>query len=190
MHNNEYVNYKPPKTTARGTFGDGEAQQLIHQCSAVGLSKYDTVATITRITAQNIVEQYQKFYPRHSKINEMWMCGGGARNPNIIEYLKKRLPNTAILKLDDVGVPSDAKEAVSFAQQGLEALLGRAALVSINSDTMTPNTISGKISPGLRWRDIMTQAMSFGKGEKLRTVKEMIFDSRYTDWKPMATCFD
>ena len=55
---------------------------------------------------------------------------------------------------------------------------------------MTPNTISGKIAPGLRWREIMTQVMNFGKGEKLPTVKEMIVDSRYTDWKPMATCFD
>ena len=47
------------------------------------------------------------------------MCGGGARNPNIINYLKEQLPHAQIKKLDETGVPSDAKEAVSFAQQAL-----------------------------------------------------------------------
>ena len=42
--------------------------------------------------------------------------GGGARNPNIIAYLKESLPHTSILPLDQTGVPSDAKAAVSFAQ--------------------------------------------------------------------------
>lgn len=190
LRNNEYVNHKPPKTTGRETFGDGEAQMLIDQCLSCGMSKFDTVATITRITAQNIVQQYEMFYPRHKEIDEIFMCGGGARNPNIIKYLKQRLPNTAIKKLDDVGVPSDAKEAISFAQQGLEAILGRAALVPINSDTLTPNTISGKIAPGLRWREVMDQAVSFGRGKKLPTVKELVIDKRYEDWIPMAPVYD
>ncbi|EON65866.1 anhydro-N-acetylmuramic acid kinase [Coniosporium apollinis CBS 100218] len=184
LRDNAYVNHPPPKTTGRETFGDGEAQQLIDECLSLGLSKYDTLATITRITAQNIVKQYRTFFPRHNKIGEIFMCGGGARNPNIINYLRQELPNTRILKLDETGVPSDAKEAVSFAQQALEAILGRAALVPINSDTLTPNTISGKIAPGLRWREIMFQAINFGRGEPLPTVKEMVVDRKYTDWKP------
>jgi hypothetical protein len=81
---------------------------------------------------------------------------------------ERETPNTAILKLDDTGVPSDAKEAVSFAQQALEAILGRAALVPISSDTLTPNTICGKISPGLRWREVMMQATNFGRGSNCR----------------------
>ena len=43
---------------------------------------------------------------------------------------------TSVRALDETGVPSDAKEAVSFAQQGLEAVLGRAALVPIYSDSL------------------------------------------------------
>jgi len=189
LDNNKYCNHLPPKTTGRETFGDNVAQEIIDECLALGMSKYDTVATITRITAQNIVKQYRTFFPKFiidiEKIAGFYMCGGGARNPNIIKYLKAQLPNSKILKLDETGVPSDAKEAVSFAQQALEAILGRAALVPINSDTLTPNTISGKIAPGLRWRDVMAMAVEFGKGQdRLPTVKEMVIDRPYTDWKP------
>lgn len=184
LRENEYCNHPPPKTTGRETFGDNEGQAIIDECLALGMSKYDTVATITRITAQNIIKQYRTFFDRADKIDSIWMCGGGARNPNIIKYLEEQLPHTRIMKLDETGVPSDAKEAVSFAQQALESILGRAALVPVNSDSLTPNTISGKIAPGLRWRDIMAQAIAFGNGGPLPTVKEMVVDESYTDWKP------
>ena len=195
LNTNRYCNHMPPKTTGRETFGDNEGQAIIDDCLAAGCDKYDTLATITRITAQNILKQYRTFFPRFQidveNIAEVYMCGGGARNPSIIRYLKQELPNAKIRKLDTTGVPSDAKEAVSFAQQALEAILGRAALVPTNSDSLTPNTISGKIAPGLRWRELMTQAMEFGRGwASLPTVKEMIVDRPYTEWKPMNEDFD
>lgn len=182
---NPYCNKMPPKTTGREVFGDHEAQALIDECLAAGMSQYDTVATLTRITGQNIIKQYQTYYPDlGERIDEIWMCGGGARNPNIIKYLRHSLPNVTIHKLDETGVPSDAKEAVSFAQQAVEAILGRAALVPINSDSLRPNTITGKIAPGLKWRELMAQAISFGAGQPLPTVKHMIVDKPYTGWKP------
>lgn len=58
---NPYCNLIPPKTTGREDFGDNEAFDIIEQCEALGLSKYDTIATITRITAQNIIKQV-RFY--------------------------------------------------------------------------------------------------------------------------------
>lgn len=189
LESNYYCNLMPPKTTGREDFGDNEAHAIVADCAGRGLSKYDTVATITRITAENIIKQYRTFLPKFDikpdDINEIYMCGGGARNPNIIDHLQKRMPGTKILPLDSVGIPSDAKEAVSFAQQGMEALLGRAALVPINSDSLTPNTISGKIAPGLRWREIMAQAVNFGEGQPLPTVHQMVIEEPYTKWKSM-----
>lgn len=190
LASNYYCNLLPPKTTGREDFGDNEAMEIIRDCKAKGMDKYDTVATITRITAQNIVKQYRTFLPKFDidpdAINEIYMCGGGARNPNIIAFLKEKMSNAAIVPLDSIGVPSDAKEAVSFAQQGLEAILGRAALVPINSDSLTPNTISGKIAPGLKWRQLMSQAIAFGEGKPLPTVHEMVVDEPYSGWKEMG----
>ena len=190
LDTNHYCNLMPPKTTGREDFGDNEAFAIMADCEQRGMDKYDTVATIARITAQNMVKQYRQFLPRYDidpdSIQEIFLCGGGARNPNIIDYLKAHMPNSTILPLDVTGVPSDAKEAVSFAQQGMEAILGRAALVPINSDSLTPNTISGKIAPGLRWRELMSQAIAFGSGGPLPTVHQMVVEEPYNKWKAMG----
>ncbi|KAF5707593.1 anhydro-n-acetylmuramic acid kinase [Fusarium mundagurra] len=190
LSTNKYCNHVPPKTTGRETFGDNEGQELINECLTAGCDKYDTLATITRITAQNIIKQYRTFFPRFGisvdQIAEIYMCGGGARNPTIIKYLKDQLPDTEIRALDETGVSSDAKEAVSFAQQAMEAILGRSALVPVNSDSLVPNTISGEIAPGRRWREIMASSILFGEGRSaLPTVKEMIVKRPYTAWKAM-----
>ncbi|KAM0268847.1 hypothetical protein ACHAPA_004781 [Fusarium lateritium] len=192
LSTNTYCNHTPPKTTGRETFGDNEGQELIDECLAAGCDKYDTLATITRITAQNIIKQYQTFFPSFGidldEISEIYMCGGGARNPSIIKYLKEQVPGTEIRALDETGVPSDAKEAVSFAQQAMEAVLGRPALVPINSDSLTPNTISGKIAPGKRWREVLESSFKFGEGYcTLPTVKEMVVERPYTSWKAMQS---
>lgn len=97
------------------------------------------------------------------------------------------MPRARVLPLDTTGIPSDAKEAISFAQQALEAVLGRAALVPINSNSMIPNLISGKIAPGLRWREILKQSVAFGGDLEgpLPTVHSMVIDEPYQDWKAM-----
>ena len=189
LNHHWYVNHAPPKTTGRETFGDNEGQLLVTQCLNKGLSKYDTIATLTRITAQNIVRQYKTFFNDWEKIGDIFMCGGGARNPNIIRHLQESLPSVQIRALDEIGVPSDAKEAISFAQQAMEALLGRAALVPVNSDSLTPNTISGKIAPGSGWRKLMKMCCDFGDGRPLPTVKEMIVDKPYTKWMGMPEVY-
>ena len=64
LDTNYYCNLLPPKTTGREDFGDNEALAIIKDCEAAGMSKFDTLATITRITAKNIVKQYRTFFPK------------------------------------------------------------------------------------------------------------------------------
>ena len=139
-------------------FGDHEAQQLIDECLYSNMSEIDTLATITRITAQNILKQYRRllqlFFQPDQEVDELFIGGRSARNSNIIDYLKSELPESVITKpLSDIGIPGDAQEAVCYAHLGLEAVLNQvtqAADASLAPTSAYPNAdaVRSKVVPG------------------------------------------
>ncbi|KAI9730295.1 MAG: hypothetical protein M1818_008198 [Claussenomyces sp. TS43310] len=177
---NEYFKARPPKTTAREIFGDAMAYEIIHACEARGCSPADVVATLTRLTTASCTQQLLVFGPGRSVIDnaDIVIDGRGMYNRQFMAQLQAEFPGASFGSFEKSGVPSNAKKSVGFAMQAMEAVLGRARPVAANADVRRPNTITGKLAPGVRWREVIERSVAFGGSrsgwEGLPEVRELI----------------
>jgi hypothetical protein len=147
------------------------------------MSEIDTLATVTRITAQNILKQYRRllqlFFQPDQQVDELFIGGHSARNSNIIDYLESELPESVITKtLSDIGIPGDAHEAVCYAHLGLEAVLNQvtqAADASLAPTSAYPNanTVRAKVVPGRRWDELISNVLEFEGGQQVHVATDV-----------------
>ncbi len=180
LTHDEFLKRRPPKTTAREIYGDDMAHRIVSRCEYQGCSSADTIATITRFTSASIVQQMLLYGPGRDAINnaDIIVDGRGMYNMQLISDLRNEFPGAIFGSFDKTGIPSNGKKAVGFAMQAMEALLGRALPVPTNADVRRPNTITGKIAPGLRWREVMAKSVAFSDTndgwEGLPEVRELV----------------
>lgn len=167
-----YFQRSIPKNAGRDDFDASLAYGLISKAEDKGLSPEDVVATITRITAQSIVDHYKCFAPSQH-IDELFLCGGSAYNPNIVNFIQKNYSTTKIFTLDAAGIPAVAREAITLALQGINAVVGRTVRTSYG-DEARQEQIVGKISPGDNYGHVMQKVMQFGKGEPLEPIRDLV----------------
>lgn len=84
---------------------------------------HDLLATLTRFSAETIAEGIGRV-PLTAAKRAIFLSGGGAHNPLMIEHLRSNLPGWNIAAMDALGLSGDAKEAVLFAVLANETVAG------------------------------------------------------------------
>ena len=112
----KFFQAKPPKTAGREEFGREFVREFLRLCGRA--RKQDVVATATALTARSIAEAVDRFVIGLGSFSEMIFSGGGAWNTTLIVMLAESLEPLGVRRLRstyDLGLPSEAKEAMAFA---------------------------------------------------------------------------
>ncbi len=144
MLSHPFFRCRPPKTTGREEFGWQYCDALYKKVLKKAIATEDIVATATALTAESIAQAYRRFLP--TMPDEVILCGGGSHNNTLVIMLRQKLCETKISFSDELGISSDAKEAVSFAILAYTTIHGRANNVPSATGAGQP-AILGKIIP-------------------------------------------
>ena len=119
MMDDPYLALQPPKTTGREYYGADYVNKLL---SSDNYNLVDVLATATAFTAETIAHSLRTFAPKLPA--RLVVAGGGSRNPTLLRFLQQALPEVTVQTQEDLGLDSDAKEAVAFAILANESLFG------------------------------------------------------------------
>lgn len=135
-----------PKTTGPELFNAGYVQRAQQESNTQSLTPTDLLATLTRFSADTIVEAIKSII-QPSQSYTLYASGGGAHNPLLMRYIQQQLPDFEIKRTEALGIAGDAKEAVLFALLANETVAGGA--VDFGTRQGVPSVTMGKISfPG------------------------------------------
>ncbi len=157
-----YFSRKPPKSTGREMFGREYLLRIREEAYLRGIADADLLRTITEYTAESIVQSFKAFLPgiqdqlageEGAAALDLLFCGGGVRNHTLMQALQQRVLPASIASVEQVGVSSDALEAVIFALFARETLTGRPANLPGVTGAAHP-VILGKIVPGRSFRSL------------------------------------
>jgi anhydro-N-acetylmuramic acid kinase len=79
---------------------------------------------LLELTCRSIALTIQKYC---SGAEEIYLCGGGARNQTLFSHLAVLLPDSHVKTTDTLGVDGDYLEAIAFAWLAQQALHGKPA---------------------------------------------------------------
>jgi anhydro-N-acetylmuramic acid kinase len=142
-----YLSLPAPKSTGRELFNRAWlAPALARHPAAVP----DVMATLSEYTARTIADALLAvpgFAPR-----ELLVCGGGARNVELMRRLAARLPGVRVASTSARGIAPEHVEAALFAWLALRFVEGRAGNITAVTGARGPRVLGGlyrgSLAPG------------------------------------------
>ena len=113
-----YFAMSAPKSTGREYFNYGWLERQL--AAFPGLAAQDVQATLVELTATTIAEQVLL----SGGCERLLVCGGGGRNPLLMNRLAGLLPGIEVSTTDEMGISGDDMEALAFAWLAYRTLSG------------------------------------------------------------------
>jgi anhydro-N-acetylmuramic acid kinase len=136
-----YFSLEPPKSTGKELFHLG---YVTDRLEGRELSREDLLASLTAASAEMTAAALRPF-----GLAELVVAGGGTRNPVLMGELAARLPGVPMRRIDELGIPEQAKEALLFALIGFLTLSGLPATIPSCTGASHPSVL-GSVTPGRR----------------------------------------
>ncbi len=127
-----------PKSTGREHFHADHVTDLLGDRTPSGP---DLFATLTELTARTVADAVAA----HPEVRRVVASGGGLRNPALVERLRHHL-TVPLVPTDDLGLPSDAKEAHLFALLGYLSVHGLPGTIAGATGAHRP-AVLGSLTP-------------------------------------------
>jgi len=99
-----------PKSTGRELFNLKWLNHILDRHQPI--AEHDVQATLAQFTALTIAQAITQTQPN---TQEVWVCGGGAHNADLLSRLRHALPKCSVAATDALGISADWMEAMAFA---------------------------------------------------------------------------
>lgn len=139
-----FYRQRPPKAAGREQFGIEYTVETLRRLKSEPVE--NVLATLTELTAQTIVNAIGRYLPTGKSLDELIVSGGGAKNIFLMSRLQSLLPCARVVTATEMGIDSDAKEAIAFAILAHETWRHRPANVPSVTGARHP-VVLGKITP-------------------------------------------
>ena len=128
-----FFHLEPPRSTGREQFGSQDFQKRKKELG--NLSKEDLLSTLTTFTSSIIAQDLDNMFRiKNISLIELLIAGGGAKNLFLMRQLKRQCCGVHLRKIDEIGIPSQYREALVFATLAWWHFLGK---------KVNPNNITG-----------------------------------------------
>ena len=151
-----YFLARPPKSCGREEYGETFVDRFLVTCRRnKAATNHDIIATATALAAESILAAYLRFVETHLKQEapearsvEFIVAGGGAKNAVLMAMLQAGLNplDVRLRTMDELGVPSQAKESVAFALLAWLTWSGLPGNVPSATGAFRP-VVLGKVTP-------------------------------------------
>jgi anhydro-N-acetylmuramic acid kinase len=146
-----------PKSTGKELF---HLDYLLARLGPTPPTPEDLLATLVALTARTVADAV-----RHTA-TEVVASGGGTRNPVLMAALRAELPGVTVRTSDELGVPSQAKEALAFAVLGWHTWYGLPGVLPGATGARRPSVL-GSVTPGADGRFPPSRSAAVGRPRRL-----------------------